>query len=86
MQQACEISIDRLVSWSEARLLAPDRDVRQAAEAAGAMAEQFSKLLRFINTWPKKEPTEQQKTDTINSVMRLREQAMNLLARFGATL
>ncbi len=86
MQQACEMSIDRLVPWSEARLLSPERDIRQAAEAAGALAKSFSELLLFINGWQDKPPTEKQKTDTIDSVMKLREQAMNLLRRFGSTL
>lgn len=86
MRDACSMTIERLVSWGDSRLLAREKATRQAAEAAIALAQEVSTLLATIETWPLKEPTQESKTHTINEVLRLRDAAGQLLKRQGATL
>lgn len=86
MQTACEQAIDRLVSWGDARLLSPHKDLRDAASVALALAEQFSEHLKFVHSWQESPPSDGAKSKAINDIMSLREQAMNMLQRFGANL
>lgn len=67
-------------------MLSPHKDIREAAAVALALAEQFSEHLKFVNSWTEQPPTESAKTKAINDIMSLREQAMNMLQRFGANL
>lgn len=86
MKEVCEQSIDRLVSWGESKKTAKDRDVRQAAEALLAIADEFSALLQYVNTWDQHEPTPEAKKSAINEILRHRDVSIQILKRHGATL
>ena len=83
--QACEEAIIRLTDWAGTKLTSPDKDIRDAARCADAIAQQFTTLLHQVEGWRDRVPTPESRTATINEIMRARELGQQLLQRSGAT-